>query len=236
MKKKYFYLAVSLVAIVVILTVIFTGCVNNASTEYDVVKRTKAENFELLNESALKEQVVIIGDSIIELYPTYELFYGEEKVVYNRGISGDTSDRMLERLYKNALNISPDTVLILIGTNDIARGISHETIVNNISKSIDKCKESGVRNIIISSLFPVNKSIDPKMVGARTNKEILELNGKIKSLTQQKGVMYSDMTTALSDDAGNFNKEYTYDGLHPNAKGYKVIKEAQYPLIFNNRG
>ena len=102
MKRKGFvYFAV--IIVVVLLTLVLVGCGGNKSTEYDIVKMTKMDNYELLNETAQHNQVVFIGDSIIELYPTYELFTGKNKRVYNRGISGDTSDRLLERMDKNAL-------------------------------------------------------------------------------------------------------------------------------------
>lgn len=231
MKKKVL-LCVSAAIVVVIAVMLLVGCAVNKSTEYDIVKQTKMENFELLNKSAEHNQVVFIGDSIIELYPTYELFADKDKVVYNRGISGDTSDKMLERLDKNALNINPDIVYILVGTNDIARSIDHDVIIGNIAKSIEKCKQNGVQKIVVSGLYPVNKSINSSMVGGRTNKEIKELNGKLKTKTEQLGAIFSDLTSVLADKDGNFNKDYTYDGLHPNAKGYQVITNAIMSVIF----
>ncbi len=70
------------------------------------------------------------------------------------------------------------------------------------------------------------------MVGSRTNEEILELNSKIQALVKSKSVFYSDVFDCLKDSQGNFDKEYTYDGLHPNAKGYLVITNTIMPLIF----
>lgn len=231
MKRKRL-IAVVLVIFAILAAFMLAGCTNK-STEYDVVKRTKMDNFTFLNQSALHNQVVFIGDSIIELYPTYELFGGQDKVVYNRGISGDTSDRMLERLHDNCLNINPEVVYMLVGTNDIARGIEHSVILDNIGKSIDKCKEKGVAKVIVSGLYPVNKSINSGMVGARTNKEIGELNAKLSALCQQKGAIFVSFTDALADKNGNFNESFTYDGLHPNAKGYDAITKVIQPLIFS---
>ena len=207
--KKKFVLGISVLVVVMIATILLVGCGGNQSTEYDIVKKTKMENFELLNESALHNQIVFIGDSIIELFPTYELFAENDKIVYNRGISGDTSDRMLERFEKNALNINPDVVYILVGTNDIVKKIEHNVIIDNISKTIAKCKESGVSKIIVSGLYPVNKSINSNMVGSRTNKEIKELNEKIKNVVSQYNAIFSDLTSVLADEDGNFNKEFT---------------------------
>lgn len=67
---------------------------------YDLVKRTKQENYLFLNENYAKHgQTVLFGDSVTEIFNSYELFYNfsqkSGQAVYNRGISGDTSDRLL---------------------------------------------------------------------------------------------------------------------------------------------
>lgn len=212
------------VLIIFIVCFCFVGVVacNNSSTEYDVIKQTKRDNFNFLNQTAIKGQFVLIGDSIIELFPE-EIYYGATTVAYNRGISGDTSDKMLERLQENALRILPSKILILVGTNDLSRGIDFDIIVGNIASSVDKCKENSVDKIIVCSLLPVNSSINSKMVGSRKNKDIKVINEKLKSLCQEKSVLSLDVFSVLTDANGNFNAEYTYDGLHPNAKGYEEI-------------
>lgn len=201
-------------------------------TKYEVVKNTKMENFALLNKMAKKGQVVMLGDSIIELFPTYELFADKDKIVYNRGISGDTTDRMVERLKNNALNILPSVLYILCGTNDIMVGLTHEEIVTNLSKTIDEAKAINVAKIIISCVLPVNKKINPFTVNKRKNAEIIELNIKISELCKQKGVIFADIFDKLVDNNGNFNEMYTFDGLHPNARGYVKIAEEIEKLIF----
>lgn len=212
------------VLIIFIVCFCFVGVVacKNTSTEYDVIKQTKRDNFNFLNQTAIKGQFVLIGDSIIELFPE-EIYYGATTVAYNRGISGDTSDKMLERLQENALRILPSKILILVGTNDLSRGIDFDIIVGNIASSVDKCKENSVDKIIVCSLLPVNSSINSKMVGSRKNKDIKVINEKLKSLCQEKSVLSLDVFSVLTDANGNFNAEYTYDGLHPNAKGYEEI-------------
>ncbi len=211
-------------SLILCLTVVcvFAGCKDSQSTEYDLIKKTKMRNYEFLNKRAQKGQIVLIGDSIIELYP--EEMLGQTDVrVYNRGISGDCSDRMLERLDSNALNISPSQIFILVGTNDLSRGISADTVADNISKAIDRCIVAGVKDIVISSLLPVNKDVSSKMVGSRNNRQINDLNAKIAKLCEEKNVIYLDVNPVVADENGNFDRKYTYDGLHPNANGYALI-------------
>lgn len=226
--KKPIKIFVAAVVSVVSIVMLF-ACSGSASTEYDTVKKTKAENFVLLNETAEKGQIVMIGDSIVELYPTYELFRSyptpeNPLIVYNRGISGDTSDRMLERLETNALNIQPKVLSILIGTNDFKRLTKEETL-RNVRSAIETAKSSGVSKIILQSLYPVNKRVDSSMVGVRTNETIQEYNEAYRALAAETGAVYADVFSILTDDNGNYKEDLTYDGLHPNAKCYVLISE-----------
>ena len=126
-------------------------------TAYDHVKQTKKENFRFLNEKyAQQGQTVLFGDSITEIFNSYELFYAFSQTtgqaVYNRGISGDTSDRLLERLECNALNINPKNLVILIGTNDIGIGVPTEYTLKNIKEILQRtqtlCSNTAVKSSI----------------------------------------------------------------------------------------
>ena len=126
-------------------------------TAYDYVQQTKKENFIFLNEKyAQHGQTVLFGDSITEIFNSYELFYAFSQTtgqaVYNRGISGDTSDRLLERLECNALNINPKNLVILIGTNDIGIGVPTEYTLKNIKEILQRtqtlCSNTAVKSSI----------------------------------------------------------------------------------------
>lgn len=217
MKKKILTVVVALLVVCVCIGAV--ACGNKLNTAYDRGKQTKMDNFTLLNKTAEHGAIVMIGDSIVELFPT-EIFNDKAYTVYNRGISGDTADRMLERLETNALNIKPRVLSVLIGTNDISRGIKQEKIVANIKSVVEKAKVAGTEKILIQSVYPMN----PKMGAGNNNGKIKELNVKLVALCKENGVTYVNVFDSLKDDDGNFKKELTYDGLHPNAAGYLVIE------------
>lgn len=209
-------------------------------TKYDTPKKTKRENYKLLNETkALHGQTVLAGDSITEIFNSYELFYEWSKqndcAVYNRGISGDTSDRLAERFYDNVLNISPRNIVLLIGTNDIGLGGNADETVKNVCNILEQirnnCPET---NVILEAVYPVNKNLSAQsraMVGVRRNDKIGKLNSLLKPLAKEFGCTWLDLTEALSDENGNLNKNYCYDGLHLNAKGFEVVAENIIPLL-----
>ena len=74
-------------------------------------------------------RVVFLGDSITDLWRLNEYFPDRDFV--NRGISGQITGEMLARIKADVLDLHPEAMLILGGTNDLARGIPLTAIENN---------------------------------------------------------------------------------------------------------
>ena len=183
-------------------------------TEYDREKNTKRENYRILNkEYALKNQTVLLGDSITDFFNWYELFYDFSKIsgqaVYNRGISGDTTDRLLERLDENVLNIEPKNVVLLIGTNDIGRGLPLSMSVENVSKIIENTKKVCPDiNFILQAVYPINRGMRDKFE-KRSNEKIDIMNKEFIKLSEKYDCVWLNITDKLIDETGNLKKEYT---------------------------
>lgn len=216
---------------------IFKKSVNYSKiTEYNREQRTKRENYRIINEEiALKNQTVLLGDSITDFFNWYELFYDFSKnsgqAVYNRGISGDTTDRLLERLYENVLNIEPKNIVLLIGTNDIGRGLPLSMSVENVSKIIEESKKVCPDiNFILQAVYPINRGMRDKFE-KRSNKKIDLMNKEFIKLSEKYNCIWVDMTDKLKDETENLKKEYTFDGLHLNVNAYKIVAENVIPLL-----
>lgn len=203
---------------------------------YSKNKENERDDFTFMNKNGCKEnQVVFVGDSITEMLSTAD-WYGDYSVksglcVYNRGIGGDTSDRLLERFENNVLNINPKCIVLLIGTND--QGImAPETTVDYIDKIIaltkKSCPEAG---IILQGVYPVNTKDFPKNQKRRTNEIVYQINCGLSAVAEKYGIKYIDLTSLLADAQGNLNKDYSHDGLHLNAKGYKITTQEIVKLL-----
>ncbi len=169
-----------------------------------------------------RANAVFLGDSITELLPVGELF--ENKAFYNRGISGDTTYGVLERLESNVFPLNPRKVFLLIGTNDIAHNIDIDKIFENIKTIIDRLKKQIPDvDIFLEAIYPINNHIrnNKKYDIARIN----ALNQKLQKYAYETDLTYLTINEALTDDQGEFDKRYTYDGLHPNYAGYIVITD-----------
>lgn len=205
-------------------------------TEYSNEMATKKENYTFLNKNyALKNQTVLLGDSITDFFNYYELFYdfckSSGQAVYNRGISGDTTDRLLERLYDNVLSIEPKNIVLLIGTNDIGRGLPLSMSLSNIENIIIETKRVCPNvNFIIEAVYPINENIRDNFE-KRSNKKINEMNDEFIKICNKHNCVWLDFTEKLKDNDGNLKKELTYDGLHINVNAYKIVAENVIPLL-----
>lgn len=205
-------------------------------TQYSPEMTAKRNNYSLLNKKyAFKNQTVLLGDSITDFFNWYELFYDFSKssgqAVYNRGISGDTTDRLLERLYENVLSIEPKNIVLLIGTNDIGRGLPLSMTLENVEKIIQNTKAACPDvNFIVEAVYPVNENMRDKFE-KRSNEKIDAMNREYIKLCEKYGCAWLDFTDKLKDGNGNLKREFTYDGLHINAQAYEIVAENVIPLL-----
>lgn len=206
-------------------------------TEYNAEKRNKADNFTFLNQTVCCDgQTVLAGDSITELF-NMELFdEWSEKTggyVYNRGISGDTSDRLLERFKNNVLSIKPKTVVLLIGINDLTAKAPPEYIAENTAKMHKMLRaEPYDIHIILQAVYPVNPNMYYNLKRHGIGPEIiLNLNRLLKKQAEIFNADFLDLTQELSGSDGFIKREYTYDGLHPNARCFAVIAQRLQRLM-----
>ena len=203
--------------------------VNNLDSSVDSLNTTIEENkkdYEKQIET-LKEDYtnyLFLGDSITDYYDLDK--YYEGLPVVNSGISGNTTEDILNDMKGRVYNYNPSKVFLLIGTNDLIHDVSVDDIVSNIERIINEINSNEPQaEIYVESVYPVNDDLDEDMVDVRNNDDIMEINEEIKKYCDDNGYTYINMYDKLLDDDGNFNEEYTDDGLHPNSRGYEVITE-----------
>lgn len=219
MKKLQKIILISIAIILIITTTIFISLYFYNKNKLD---NTKTQD----------ENIVFFGDSITEGYNVKE-FFDENKVV-NSGISGNTTQDLIDRIETDLYDYNPSKVIILIGTNDIRANISDEEIIDNIKEIITGIRKNRKNSeIYIQSIYPINRDVDKeywKDVNSKyNNKHIIELNKLIKNLCKEKKITYINVYSKLIDDNGNLKSAYTKEGLHLNDLGYykvtNVLKE-----------
>jgi lysophospholipase L1-like esterase len=191
----------------------------------DNLQRYADANTKLNAPAPNSTRVVFMGDSITDFWRLNEYFTGREYI--NRGISGQITGEMLGRMKADVIDLHPKAMLILAGTNDLARGVSISTIENNLSMIGDLCAAHGIKPVY-SAILPVSdyhKAENPTYERTKTRPPaaIVELNNWIREYCQAHNYVYVDYYNALKDTNGVLGADEAEDGLHPNAKGYRIM-------------
>ena len=171
-------------------------------------------------KEAEKGAIVFLGDSITQGWTGAQKDFPTRKIA-NRGISGDTSRGVRYRLKEDVLDLNPKAVSILIGTNDLALGGTHEQIIGNIKAIIAELqKQNASVPIILNRVMPRGPEND---FPAR----IAKLNAMIDDLAKaDKRLTVCDAFGIFDDGKGSCKKEEFPDMLHPNGAGYAKWKAA----------
>ena len=191
----------------------------------DNLRRYAEENERVGAPQPNSPRVVFFGDSITDFWRLNEYFTKSDFL--NRGISGQVTGEMLGRMKADVLDLHPGAMLLLAGTNDIARGVPLKTIEDNITMISELARARQVR-VLLASLLPVSdykKAVNPQFERTKTRPpaRISELNRWIQNYCLQNHFVYVDYYSAMVDGAGMLKDDLSDDGLHPNARGYRIM-------------
>ena len=200
---------------------LFAAATVFAQSEYNFQRRSLFEKLPVTSKD-----IVFLGNSITDGGEWNELLANPR--VKNRGISGDRSGWMLERL-DPIVKGRPKKLFLMIGTNDLAAGIAPREVAENVCRIIERFRnESPWTKIYVQSILPVNGAdVDvPHKKHWERGAEIVETNRLLEDLCagEQKNLMYVDVYSALVDEKGMLDKRYTNDGLHLTGEGYLAWK------------
>lgn len=191
--------------------------------DWNQLGRYHADNVRLQAEAVPAGRVVFLGDSITDGWKLAQSFPGKPYV--NRGIGGQTTPQMLVRMFPDVINLKPAAVILLAGTNDIARNTGPTTatmIQQNIQAMAELAKLHGIK-VILCSVLPVSDYTQRPQTTRRPPADILKLNAWLKEYAAKTGAIYADYYAATVDEKGWLKDGFSGDGLHPNAKGYDLM-------------
>lgn len=194
----------------------------------------KLERYRVLNLDVKKGQILFVGSSLMEQFPINELLMtaGINKVVYNRGIGGFTTTDMLKHMEVMVFALEPSKIFINIGTNDIGSPeYCLEKLLENYGEIIRQIQERlPEATIYMLAYYPVNETdkmpdgnMRKSMFSTRTNENIHIANEAVEKLAKQLGCYFINVNEGLSDGRNKLRKEYTVDGIHMYANGYRVV-------------
>ena len=200
--------------------------------EWRLEKQKMVQRYHEENLSAVKGGTVLVGSSLMEMFPAEEWIREMPEprpVVYNRGVGGYTTKDLLPILSICALELEPKKVFINIGTNDLSdAGESVRAIMERYDQILTILEENlpGVK-IYLMAYYPVNPDAAvPELkecLKIRSNEKIAAANEEVRKLADKHGQRYIDINDPLKDSRGRLKVEYTIEGMHINHEGYRAI-------------
>jgi lysophospholipase L1-like esterase len=165
----------------------------------------------------------------------------DEPVLFNLGVSGDTTDDLLARIeHETRARIwqnDPVIVAIAIGTNDdvfesVNPDAPSESYRQNLQAIIDKVKPIAQHIILIGSTACDESLTNPVPWAdiCYTNRELKHAENVIREVAELNNLifvpLYDEFKTAL-DEGSNLLE----DGLHPNDAGHTFISDRMLSVL-----
>jgi acyl-CoA thioesterase-1 len=182
-----------------------------------------------LHAAGLEKTLVCFGDSITagygldaaQSYPaTLEPLLssrGYHYHVVNEGVSGNTTKDAVARV-NSIVALHPEVVLVEFGGNDGLRGLPLDTTRKNLDLVLTTLQAAKIRILLVGITLPPNYGAD----------YIQSFNAVYRDAASKHHVPLMPM---LYDRIYTVPGTIQEDGIHPTAKGSKLIAEHLVPLL-----
>ncbi len=206
----------------------------------DSEKQGKVQRYRYQNAFVKKRQIVFAGSSLMEQFPIYEflLDFDLPYIIYNRGIGGYTTTEMLKVMDVCIYDLAPKAIFLNIGTNDLnGPDYVQEDLMSRLEEIL-----KGIRNhlpdtrLYLLAFYPVNPEVETnpfmkEVFRFRTNERIRAANDGVRALAEAYGAVYLDLNKGIQDASGSLKAEYTVEGMHMYANGYKAVLDQLLPAL-----
>lgn len=167
-----------------------------------------------------ENKIVFLGNSLTE-GGQWDKYFPEAAPV-NRGISGDNTEGMLNRIDEIAGSY-PAQLFILAGINDISQNIPNKQIIKHYRYIIQRVKDQSPETAVyIQSLLPINNDFGryKRLIGKE--KQIVKLNKELKKLASKEKIIFVNINPLYMGKQGKLDAQHTNDGLHLTENAYSI--------------
>ncbi len=168
-------------------------------------------------------KILAIGDSLTlgEIGYSYLHFLDRtDREVINRGINGDTTEGVSDRLFRmldSGRYDDVDVLIIFVGINDLLffdYSFTDELFESTYSEMVEKAKEK-ISDVILVSLPLAQSYFSCEEKSERRN-------GIIREIAEKHGCLYADIFSAQKK---NEDRHLTYDGVHFTELSARLLAE-----------
>lgn len=154
--------------------------------------------------------IAFLGDSITAAGLWSEWFPDRE--THNLGVPGDTTDELVARI-ETVVDLHPDAVALLIGTNDLGMRKSVEHLVRNVEYLLVTLRRGvpGTR-MLVQSILPRGREFAA---------QVQDANRHLRQFAPTVNAQYLDLWPAFAQEDGEIDPALSDDRLHLNEQGYE---------------
>lgn len=145
---------------------------------------------------------------------------------YNRGISGNTVSDLRKRWQEDAIDMKPDFLSILIGTNDVGRGVKADAFESDYRYILDaSLKATPELRLILLDPFVLQSGRLKNEQAWTSRRTATDKLGKVVSRLAKDYNAVHIKTQAIFDAAAKAvtPEQWIWDGIHPLPQGHELI-------------
>lgn len=164
--------------------------------------------------------VKIAAGKLRLLYPDAEL------EILNRGVGGDRTAELLQRVQTDIVDEHPDVVVLAIGVNDVwhrfllGKEVTLERFTENYEKLVEIIKGTGAKLLLLQP-FVLNMEDKPRL-----RPYLQKFNGAISEIAAREDltlIPLDEIFTGLTQDIKP--EQFSVDGVHPTHRGCRYIAD-----------
>lgn len=155
------------------------------------------------------------------------------ELVANLGVNGYSSAQLIDRELSQLDALDPDFVTVLIGVNDVVRGVPADTYRANMNVILDFLLERlPASRIVVVSTPDYTRTPQGAAFGdpAQQRAEIANFNTIARELAESRGIAFVDISR-VADQADRDSSLVAVDGLHPSGKQYSAWVTLIAPVV-----
>lgn len=187
------------------------------------------------------KKTIFLGDSITEGFgvSSEECWVsGMPEGAVNCGISGDTTDGMLQRFAAHVLAERPERVVIMGGLNALGLGKTWEKVATNLREMCELAQKEHIEPILATNVQPDYDEFlasDWAMLLPTIYaipQQLSCLHDWVREYTKKQNIVCLDFAAAFPERLAGEYCRYFLDGEHPNRFGHVVMREIALETLY----
>ena len=146
--------------------------------------------------------------------------------VYNRGQSGNTVDDLKARWQKDAVEVRPDLLSVLIGVNHVSRGGGIETYEADYRSILSQSRRANadLRHVLLDPFVLSSGRLKDKAKWTKWRADVDTMGESVARLAKEFDAVHVRTQAIFDRAAAKVSPEHwVWDGVHPLPQGHELI-------------